>query len=102
MPQVLTYQLDVENGTQDIKSRQGGELYHDLAFRISGSSPSGTITVIAKKYGSSNFESIPDGTIDLSSPVSILFTGGVAEYRFVISGVSGISSIYVTDVIQEA
>jgi hypothetical protein len=95
------YDLQPQDGMQVIESKQGGELYHDIGVSVSGSAPAGSLKITAKKYGSDVFEDIPDGTIDLSAVNSIQFTGGVKQYQFDLSGVSGITILSVTDVAQK-
>jgi hypothetical protein len=97
-----SYTLNPVDGEQVFLSNQKGELYHDVAFRATGSSPAGTIVLTAKKPGSQVFETIPDGTFDLSALNSIQFTGAVKEYKATISGLSGADTINMTDTAQRA
>jgi hypothetical protein len=92
-----SYTLKAEDGAQDFKSNQGGEMYHDVAIRVNGSSPAGTLVLTARKPGSTVFETIPDGTFDLSGLFTVQFIGAVTEYRATISSLSGVTSIYLTD-----
>lgn len=92
-----SYTLAPEDGAQDFSSNQSGELYHDVALMVNGDSPSGTLTLTARKPGSQVFESIPDATFDLSDLNTVQFTGAVSEYRATISGISGVTSLYLTD-----
>lgn len=95
------YSIDGTDGDYEILSNQGGELYHDLSVKPNGTTPVGTLTITAMKYGSDVFESVPDGVIDLSAPNSIQFTGGAYKYNFNLSGVSGINSVDITDMAQK-
>lgn len=96
-----SYTLAPSNGAQDFKSNQAGELYHDVAIRAVGT-PVGTLVLTARKPGSQIFEAIPDGSFDLSALTSIQFTGAVTEYRADISGITGVTSLYLTDTAQRA
>ena len=97
-----SYTLNPVDGDQVFQSNQKGELYHDVAFRANGSSPTGTIVLSARKPGSKVFEAIPDGTFDLNSLASVQFTGAVKEYKATISGISGVNTIHMTDTAQRA
>ncbi len=92
-----SYTLTPSDGAQDFSSNQSGELYHDVALRVNGNSPSGTLTLTARKPGSTVFELIPDGTFDLSNLNSVQFTGAVSEYRATISGLTNVTTLYLTD-----
>lgn len=98
---MATYKLNPVDGLQHIKSERSSDLYHDVALRANNAT-SGTVTIKARKSGSDVFESIPDGTLDLSSLNTIQFTGSVAEYQIEISGIAGITSLYLTDTSQGA
>ncbi len=97
-----SYTLTASNGEQLIKSNQGGEMYHDVAIRVNGSSPAGTLVLTARKPGSAVFESIPDGTFDLSNLNTVQFTGAVTEYKATITGLADTTSIYLTDTASKA
>lgn len=97
-----TYTVNPTDGTQYFPTRNSGDLYHDFAIRVAGDTPVGTLTLKARKAGSDVYEDIPDGSFDLSSLNTIQFTGGVAEYEVTISGISGITSITMTDTSQGA
>lgn len=96
-----SYIIPPENGTHQFSSGQSGELYHDVAIRANGS-PAGQLVLTARKPGSDIFEDIPDGTFDLSAITSIQFTGGVTEYKAEITGISGVTSLKLTDTSQRA
>jgi len=96
----MQYILAPEDGVQEIQSDQHGDLYHDLSIYVEGSSPAGSLTLTAKKPGSSVFEAIPDGVFDLSSLNSIQFTGAVAVYQATIASLSGVDFIKMTDTNQ--
>lgn len=97
-----SYTLQPVDGDQFITTKQSGDLYHDVAIRANGTSPTGTITLTARKAGSDVYEAIPDGTFDLAALNSVQFTGGVAEYKVTIAGISGVTSLYLTDTSQRA
>ena len=70
---------------------------HNLAFNLNNVT-SGTLSVRARKPGSSFFETIPNGVINLSNPSSISFTGAVQEYEFTLdSSVGTATYIVITD-----
>lgn len=92
----MSLEIPAVNGTYVRKSSAINERLHDLAVNTSKVS-AGTLVVKARKPGSSIFESIPDNTINLASPHSILFEGTVADYEFTLSGVAGTGPIPITD-----
>lgn len=98
---MASYTLQPVNGVQTVVTKNSGDLYHDVAFRANGAT-AGTIVVEGRKGGSDVFEAIPDGTFDLAALASVQFTGGVAEYRFTISGLTGATSLHFTDTSQRA
>ena len=70
---------------------------HSLAFDLTAVT-GGVLTVRAKKPGSSFFENIPDGTINLAAPHTISFFGMVGEYEFTLASIAGTAtSIVITD-----
>lgn len=74
---------------------------HVLAVSANGTMLTGTLTVEARAPGSKEFESIPDGIIDLTSLSTVIFTFAVAEYRFKLSGFTGSATeIIVTDTVS--
>lgn len=95
-----SYTLTPSNGAQDFSSNQSGDLYHDVALRVNGTSPSGTLTLAARKPGSTVFEAIPSATFDLSNLSTVQFTGAVSEYRATISSLTNVTTIYLTDTSQ--
>ena len=99
---MASYTLNASDGVQDFKSNQNGELYHDVAIRAEGSAPVGTLVLEARKSGSQVFETVPDGTFDLAALNTIQFTGGVAEWRATIAGISGVELLHLTDTNQRA
>lgn len=97
-----SYTIAPVDGAHEFQSLQNGELYHDVAIRANGSGQAGTLVLEAKKPGSQIFESIPDGTFDLSALTSIQFTGAVAEFKATITGISGVDLLHLTDTNQRA
>ncbi len=91
------YTVPAQDGVHEQASRQKGELYHDVAISAEGGAPVGSLILKARKPGGDIFEDIPDGDFDLSDLNSIQFVGSVAEYQFTISGLSGVTSLSVTD-----
>lgn len=72
--------------------------YHQVSLEVDGSPTTGTIEIKAKAPGSSAFESIPDGIVNLSSPHTILFQFNVESYEFTLSGSDVVDSeVYVSD-----
>lgn len=92
-----SYTLQATNGAQEFKSNQGGERFHDIAIRADGAAQTGSLVLTARKPGSTVFEAIPDGTFNLGALVTVQFTGAVTEYRATIAGLSGVTSLYLTD-----
>lgn len=66
--------------------------YHDLAIDATDVT-GGTLVIRARKPGSSFFEDVPDGTVDLATPNSVTFQGSVTEYEFTLSGVVGTTTV---------
>ena len=93
---MASYTLSATDGTQDFKSFQNGELYHDVAIRAEGPAPAGTLVLEGRKSGS------PDGTFDLAALNTIQFTGGITEWRAIITGISGVELLHLTDTNQRA
>ncbi len=99
---MASYTLSATDGTQDFKSFQNGELYHDVAIRAEGPAPAGTLVLEGRKSGSQVFETLPDGTFDLAALNTIQFTGGITEWRAIITGISGVELLHLTDTNQRA
>ena len=85
---MTSFTLQPVDGDQTIVTKNGGDLYHVMAIRAVGSSPTGTITVTGRVAG--------------SDVETVQFTGSVAEYNVFISGISGVISLYLTDTSQRA
>lgn len=61
-----------------------------ISFSYSGATPSaGNMVVYARASDGAPWEPLPEGTVDLTNPLSILFTFSCEAYRFVLTGVSG-------------
>ena len=99
---MTSFTLQPIDGEQTIANNKSIDLYHDVSLRANGENQAGTVTLTGKKPGSDVFEDIPDGVFDLSNLKSIMFTGCVAEYKITISGISGVTSLYLTDTSQRA
>ena len=95
------FTLQGNDGVTTIQNPNPKDLYHDVAISALGAT-AGTLTIEGKKVGADDYESIPDGTIDLAAKTSIQFTGGAESYRFTITGFTGSGDITVTDVSQRA
>lgn len=92
---VHTLQLSLVD--QVLVSREEGGLKRHVAVEVFGGAPVGTLVLTAKAPGSAVFEAIPDGTIDLASPVSVQIEGAISEFNVNLAGVTGVDSIIVTD-----
>lgn len=92
---VHTLNLSLTNQVLDSKDKGG--LQRHIALEIFGNSPSGTMILTAKAPGSGVFEEIPDGTINLSAPTSVQVQGSISKINVNLAGVTGITSIIVTD-----
>lgn len=72
--------------------------YHDIAVSNSNKAPmSGSVTLKAKKPGSDVFEAIPEGTIDLANPHSLLVTGHIAELQVEFTTPAGVANLIIED-----
>lgn len=100
------YIIPIQDGTYNTESGGGvrtiGKLTssssHQLSFSYSGATPAaGTLQVFAKADGCDVYEPLPDGAIDLTAPLSLLFTFRLKDYQFVLSGVSGSGDITIID-----
>ena len=76
---------------------------HQMAFKLNGSVTAGTLKVEAKSPGDDSYRAIPDcDAIDLKDPIPRLFTYGVNQYKFTVSGFAGdAKQIYITDTLLE-
>lgn len=75
-------------------------LNHQLSFSVSADNPpvtSGSLTVQVKAPGSSVFEDVPNGVIDLSDIKTVLFQFKASAYRFTVSGTTESGTIAITD-----
>lgn len=94
---MASFVIPAVDGTYTSRTPSVYERWHDFAVSTSGVT-SGQLVVRGKKPGSSVFETIPDGTIDLAAPHTVLFEGTVAEYEFVLSSfVGSAAELTVTD-----
>jgi len=96
-----SYTLQPENGVQTIITKNSGQLRHDVAIRANGAT-AGTITLRGRKAGSDVFEEIPDGVIDLAAITTIQIEGSIAEYEVTIAGLTGATSMHLTDTTQDS
>lgn len=80
----------------------GGRIGHQLTFGFKqGTLSSGLLRVEARGPGGIVFEPVP-GVVDLSSPLSLLFTFKVAEYKIVLSDYQGTATqLYFVDSVVE-
>lgn len=76
-------------------------MYHQITIKPNsgGTITAGTLKIQGKAQGDDTFRDIPDAAaIDLTVRDFINFTGGVAEYKFLVSGFAGTAtSIHITD-----
>lgn len=86
--------LPAADGTVVVRNTRPRHKFHDIAVKGNGT---GTLTIKGKKVGSSVFEDIPDGLIDLSAPVSIQVEGVIEEYEFTLAGVTSTDDILISD-----
>ena len=84
----MNLNIPFANGTYERKHDNPYDRYHDLAINVTDVT-GGTLVVRARKPGSSFFEDVPDGTVNLAAPYSVTFQGSVYEYEFTLSGVTG-------------
>lgn len=85
------------NGVYKRKHDNPYDRYHDVALDVTDVT-SGTLTIRARKNGSSFFEDLPDGVIDLALPTSITFQGTVIEYEFTLADAVGTTNtLEITD-----
>ena len=70
---------------------------HVLGIKTEGTLTAGTLTIRVKAPGSSVFEIVPDGVIDLTNIKSVLFSFVVSQYEFTLSGIVGSDQITITD-----
>lgn len=98
-----SFTIPAANGTYTQKSQDSSLSYHQLAIKTNGTPTAGSVTVNAKSPGSSVFEPVPSGTIDLTAPVVLNFTSSVLEYQVVVTGITGAAiQIHLTDNIARA
>jgi hypothetical protein len=98
---MTAYVIDPVDGTQTVTAANQGALFHDISIRVSGLTPSGSLTLTARKPGSDNFESIPDSIFDLSGLWTVQATGKIAEFKVLIDGLANAESITITDITTE-
>ena len=92
------------NGDHESAVKMGYWGNHQLGFKVVGPLTTGTLTISAKAPGSSVFELVPDGVIDLTATTSLLFTFVAAEYNFNLASVTGETTgtqIVITDIPME-
>ena len=98
-PERLTVPL-VDGTYNRLIKRNAIKASHCLSFDIRGALSAGTMVITAKAPGSSVFEEIPNGTIDLTALTTVLMTFPVSEYKFVVSSMAGSAAdnqVIVTD-----
>ena len=99
-----TYQIPAKSGVYKHKTS-----VYPVAGHIVTVSPNsgktitaGSLVVETRAPGAPNFEVVPDGTLGLATPHSLLFTFAVAEFRFTLTGFAGTSDkLYITDTFAE-
>lgn len=99
------YRVPAQNGVTKLTSTRTQVGGHILAFEHDNKKQAiiaGTILVETRAPGSAKFESVPDGSISLKDPTTLLFTFAVAEFRLTITGYSGPAGIlYMTDSFED-
>lgn len=89
---MATLTIPASNGTYVVKTTTLYERLHDIAVDTTGVT-SGQLIIKGKKPGSSVFETIPDGTINLAAPTTVLFEGTVAAFEFTLSSYVGTATV---------
>ena len=89
-----TFILAAQNSTSTKQNADNYARFHDLAISCPNVA-SGTLVIKGKKPGSALFEHIY--SINLASPVTVLFEGTVATYQFTVEDVIGTGEIEITD-----
>lgn len=98
------YTVPNKSGTYQVKSTNNEIAAHALA--ISPVEPkstlSGQITIRTRAPGSTVFESVPKGSLDLDALTTLTFTFAVAEYMFIVNNMGGTAAnIEIQDTIKE-
>lgn len=93
-----SYETDNSSEVQQIGSfnfAQG----HQLSFVVESDSPvtAGTVTVNARARGGDTFEAVPNGTIQLSNPMTLQFLFIADALQFVLSGANQTGRLRITD-----
>lgn len=88
----MNLSIPFQNGTYIREFSSFRDKSHDLGFDLTNI-VSGALSIRAKKPGSTFFENIPNGVIDLANPRSVSFTGSVAEFEFTLSSVVGTATV---------
>jgi len=84
----------------EVKVDMGNSGNHQIAVRVIGPITTGTLTISARAPGSGVFEIVPDAVIDLTAPVTVLFTFSASHYNFNLASVTGAGSgtqVVITD-----
>ena len=93
-----SYTINFSPGGHAATAQKSDHMYHQLAFKPNGGSMSGSLLVQVRGAGSNVFEDVPDGTIDLSNPKSLLFTFSVSEHKFTLTHLGGqATQLHITD-----
>lgn len=96
-----SYNLALQDGEITLPCRMGTNSQHQLSIRTAGDNVEGTLTIYARSPGSDEFESIPDGVIDLADINTVLFKFCVAEYKVALANTASTSSsprVSITDI----
>lgn len=89
---MINLNIPFEDGTYLRKFSSPRDKQHDVALDLTDVT-SGTLTIRARKPGSTYFESVPDGVIDLAAPHSVTFVGAVREYEFTLASAVGTTAV---------
>ncbi len=99
---MASYTIPATNSVKTVISSSGTSASHQVSVKPDGTATAGELIIKVKSPGGSIYETIPDGTIDLTDLKSILFTFVVAEYQFQVSNFSGDANlIHITDSLAE-
>lgn len=89
---MISLNIPFVDGTYPRKFSSPRDKEHDIGLDLTDVT-SGTLTIRARKPGSTFFEDVPDGVVNLASPHTVTFFGAVREYEFTLASVVGTTSV---------